>query len=336
MYLPVILLRELGWPAFLVFAAPNVLGAAAVGYVRGGLREGPGLSAHQPAAAWFSIIAIAYSAFFCSFLVAAFAPAAPSWAGAAAGGAVVAAGLAASFLPAQAWLPSALAVFAVSLVTLAALGAGDLAGIPWRTARPPIDVAWLAPVMAFGFLLCPYLDSTFRRALVESPSRHAFAVFAATFPLMLLLTAAYRDRVALAIVPAAHIAAQSVFTVAAHLREVRLRGTSGSRRVLLAVAVALVSVLVLPAAPRDIGEQTYLRVLGFFGLVFPSYVLLFIGPGRVLTRRPRNLVLYAAAMVAFLPLFELAFFHERLWLAPVPVAGILLWRAALVFGRRGA
>ncbi len=336
MYLPVILLRELGWPGFLAFAAPNVLGAAAVGYVRGRMRDGPGIAVHQAAAGWFSIIAIAFNAFFCAFVAAAFTPAAPAWAGAAAGGGVLAAGLAASFLPPRAWLPLSLGVFAVSIVTLAALGAGNLAGIPWRAELPPIQVAWLAPVLAFGFLLCPHLDSTFRRALDQSPSRHAFAVFGATFPLMILLTAAYRDDVALAIIPAAHLAAQCAFTIAAHLREVRLRGSPGTRRVLLAVAVALVSVLVLPAAPMEVGEQTYLRFLGFFGLVFPSYVLLFIGPGGALCLCRRNLIIYAAVMVACLPFFELAFFHDCLWLAPVPVAGILLWRAAHALLRRRA
>ena len=33
MYLPVILLRELGWPAVIAFAAPNLVGCAAFGYL---------------------------------------------------------------------------------------------------------------------------------------------------------------------------------------------------------------------------------------------------------------------------------------------------------------
>ena len=33
MYLPLILLRDYGWPGFIAFAIPNVLGCAAFGYV---------------------------------------------------------------------------------------------------------------------------------------------------------------------------------------------------------------------------------------------------------------------------------------------------------------
>ena len=76
MYLPVILLRELGWPGLLVFAVPNVLGAAAFGYVLGGrLRSDALLARHEPAARWFSIIAIAYHAYFAAFLTTILAPA---------------------------------------------------------------------------------------------------------------------------------------------------------------------------------------------------------------------------------------------------------------------
>ena len=331
MFLPVILLRELGWPAVIAFAVPNVVGCAAFGYLlRDPARRAALLERHRAAARWFSIVAVAYNAYFAAFLVSTLAPSPPAHGLAiAAGFAVIAGGFVLSRLPAAMWPVLAVAVYAVSIATLARLGVSDLATLPLQGAGSGLDLLWLAPVMVFGFLLCPYLDLTFHRAAAESPSRHTFAIFAATFALMLVLTCVYAGRMALAIVPMTHIGTQLLFTTGAHLRETRL---GGARTTTLAAAVAGGGVLlVLAIGPGDAttGEQTYLRFLAFYSLIFPAYVLLFVGPGRVLDLSRRNLVAYAAAMLAGLPLFELAFFHGLMWLLIIPVAGILTWRGSL-------
>ena len=51
---------------------------------------------------------------------------------------------------------------------------------------------------------------------------------------------------------------------------------------------------------------------------------------RVAALSRRNLVAYAALMVVSLPIFELAFFHDRMWLAVVPIGAVLAWRGALL------
>ena len=338
MYLPVILLRELGWPAVIAFAVPNVVGCAAFGYVlRDPARRAALLERHRAATRWFSIVAVAYNAYFAAFLVSTLAPSPPAHGLAiTAGLAVIAGGFVLSYLPTAMWPVLAVAVYAVSMATLVRLGVSDLATLPLQGARnglegarSGLDLLWLAPVMVFGFLLCPYLDLTFHRAAAESPSRHAFAIFAATFALMIVLTCVYAGRMALAIVPMTHIGTQLLFTTGAHLRESR---HGGARTTALAAAVAGGGVLlVLAISPGDAtaGEQIYLRFLAFYGLIFPAYVVLFVGPGRVLDLSRRNLIAYAAAMLAGLPLFELAFFHGHMWLLIIPVAGILTWRGSL-------
>ncbi len=69
MFLPIILLRDFGWPGFLVFAVPNVLGCAAFGYVlRDAGRRADLLRRHERAAVLFSATTIAYHMFFMAFL----------------------------------------------------------------------------------------------------------------------------------------------------------------------------------------------------------------------------------------------------------------------------
>jgi hypothetical protein len=221
-------------------------------------------------------------------------------------------------------------VYAVSLVTLLTLGLSQLSTMPATGTRPADQLIWLAPVMAFGFLLCPYLDLTFHRALREAPSRHAFAIFGVTFAVMILLTCVYRDHVVLAVVPLAHIAAQSLFTTAAHFRELRClgdipRGRGGSLALVVATA-ALLLVLALGSEPAATGEAVYVRFLVFYGLIFPAWVLLFVGPGRGLPMTRRNLLVYAAVMIAALPFYEAGFIRGHMWLVIIPLGGLLLWK----------
>ena len=46
-------------------------------------------------------------------------------------------------------------------------------------------------------------------------------------------------------------------------------------------------------------------------------------------RSRRNLLIWGSAMVAALPFYEFGFIHDRLWLALIPLAGILIWKATL-------
>jgi hypothetical protein len=334
MYLPVILLDDLGWPGLLAFAIPNVVGATAFGYVLASRARSEALIAGQrPALRWFSITAVAYHAFFAAFLVTFLTPDLPApWPGLLAGAAVIAGGLGLSFLPVRVFPVFAVVVYAVSLVTLIRLGLPDLSTMPATGTRSADQLIWLAPVMAFGFLLCPYLDLTFHRALRETPSRHAFAVFGVTFSVMILLTCIYRNHMALAIVPLAHLGAQSLFTTAAHLRELRCLGDTQPARgiglALVVAAAALLLVIGMGSDPKTTGEAVYLRFLVFYGLVFPAWVLLFVGPGRGLPMSRRNALIYAAVMIAAMPFYEAGFIRGHMWLVAIPLVAIVVWAIA--------
>ncbi len=336
MFLPIILVREFGWPGFLVFAVPNVLGCAAFGYVLGDAsRRASLLSRHRPAMVLFSATVLGYHMFFAAYLatmVAGDSSVTLAWALVLPAG-VYLAGYGLSWLPARAWLPVAAVLYAGSMMAFAYLGTAPLRAIEWSGALTSTDLACLAPVFVFGFLLSPYLDLTFHRALDSSPSRHAFAVFGVAFVPILLLTAASRGGFTPALV--GYIAAQSIFTVAAHFRELRAaswpRGR-GPRWALLALPAAAAGLVLLPGD----GENTYLRMLGLYGLIFPAYVLAFMARRGGGAPRMPELLLYGAAMLAFAPVLEVAFIHKITWPAVIPVAAMIIWAgwAALAAARR--
>ena len=233
-----------------------------------------------------------------------------------------------SRLPAGAWVPVAVALYAGSIFMFSVVDIGSLRDIAWSGDMTPTDLVFLAPVFVFGFLLCPYLDLTFHRALDSSPSRHAFAVFGVAFVPILFLTVAYSSGITAVIL--VYITAQAVFTVAAHLREMRSASWPdgrGPRVLLLLLPIAAAGLAVAP------GEDMYRRFLGFYGLIFPAYVLFFMATrGGDAPRRPQ-LVAYAAAMLAFAPLLEVAFIHQLTWPALIPVPVMLGW--ALLRNRVG-
>jgi hypothetical protein len=225
-----------------------------------------------------------------------------------------------SRLPAGAWVPVAVALYAGSIFTFSVVDIGTLRDIAWSGDMTTTDLVFLAPVFVFGFLLCPYLDLTFHRALAGSSSRHTFAVFGVTFVPILFLTVAYSSGITAAVL--VYITVQAVFTVAAHLREMRSAPwprERGPRVFLLLLPIAAAGLAVAP------GEDMYLRFLGFYGLIFPAYVLFFMATrGGNAPSRPQ-LVAYAAAMLAFAPLLELGFVHRITWPAIIPVPVMLAW-----------
>ena len=66
---------------------------------------------------------------------------------------------------------------------------------PFRSGRPTGDqlanLIFLSPVMLIGFLLCPYLDSTFHHARQRTDDRSSRAAFSIGFGLFFLLMIVY-------------------------------------------------------------------------------------------------------------------------------------------------
>ncbi|MCH2186203.1 hypothetical protein MK280_10050, partial [Myxococcota bacterium] len=73
MFLPIILLRLFGWPGFLVFAIPNLVGLVAIGYLCNTERCRAILREHRPAIRLFSAATVAFQLFFLAWVWSTFA-----------------------------------------------------------------------------------------------------------------------------------------------------------------------------------------------------------------------------------------------------------------------
>ena len=349
MFLPILLLRWWGWPGFLAFAVPNVLGCALFGYV---LTPETSRAFSSRFAAWIAVFGGATIAYQAGFLVAAGMPVALLIATPAAAMALA--------LPPRAvaardrvLMLAGVVAWVASCALFSRIGTDPLADLPARGTLPPASLAWAAPFMATGFLLCPYLDPTFHLALQRSPSRHCFGVFGVGFAIMLLFTAGFHDPTtggadlggpmlwgrSIVLWQWGGQAAFTVVAVAAALRSLRDgEGVVLPRVSAAVIALSLVSIAalrsiegllpamadgLLPATGPVPGEPTYLRWLGLYGVVFPAAVLL------GLRRIPWPV--QAAAIVTAGILAEMGMIGARMPLLGASVAVLLiaaLWPAA--------
>lgn len=348
MFLPALLVRDYGIWGFVVFAVPNVIGAAAMGWVLTRDASIRATSTHAAACRVFSIVTIAFQLFFLGGLLTAVVgwPLTRPWwavvmlAGAAIWGLIVA------------WWPrsgSAVTLLASSMLLMLGLRAQG-----WDVHLPdtPVDprLVWMAPVCVFGFLLCPYLDLTFHRArqqTSDADARGAFTLgFGGLFLSMILGTLTYAS-IARGVIDhhvivagtlvagliGSHIAMQLGATVALHATEMsRPRADAGVVRhrvfmaltiAVLVAAIALVTVVILPSAYRGLSrfELVYRLFMTFYGLIFPAYVWLCMIParGEPQTRGPttQKLSVLAIACLLAAPCYWMGFIErETVWLAP--------------------
>jgi len=320
MYLPLILLRDYGWPGFIAFAVPNVIGCAAFGYVVDRGRSEALRAKLGGAMRAFAVATILYQCAFLSWRVAGDPMGPPAQMMLLGGIAVLFVLLRRASGSDAVWIAVGVAACAASAWCALSVGVSRLPEIAWTGARPAVELAYAAPVIVLGFLACPYLDLTFHRARERSPSRHSFAVFGVTFALMLGVSAMTFDPSSGDALPLWPVlvqwTAQACATIGMHARELR-RGVLTVALCLLACAVALWAAPALFAQgarePLSVGaEENYLRLLGLYGLVFPFWL--------VLRLRGRPPWLAAMAIIACLPFMEAGFVGHRSALLLVPPA----------------
>ena len=350
MFLPVIFIRHLGIWGWIVFAVPNVIGAAGMGWV---LRK-PGQSEqivhdHAAACSAFSAVTLAFHIFFLLWFV-------PRLVGLPIAACALA--LAALYLlitmMRQHWdLPAAAIVwiFSIAMLILFVCRSGRI-NIFLTSSEPAINAIWLAPVCIFGFFLNPYLDLTFhraRQALNATEARVAFGLgfglfffsmivftllYAATISPLLAEDWAEHLRPALASIIAAQMIVQAAFTISVHARSFVL--ANPKRGIVFAFLILAQGALFLALAsnllPRirgiDAGELIYLLFMALYAVIFPAYVWLCMIPGRdgvtgPTTAKVRVLLL---CVIVVIPMFWMAFIETKWpWLAP-GLAVILLSR----------
>lgn len=345
MVMPVLLMRDHGWQGFWMFAAPNVLGAAAMGWVIKSRADSRRFTnRHGWAVACFSLVTILFHGVAMPWVFESLGAA--TWTPALLAAAVTAA--LAAVLPTERVPGLAMLVWIVSAVTLGWLVLGGVEP-PVSTIPPARDVVnglFLLPVSFFGFLLCPYLDATFHRTASTLPWAEragAFTLgFGVLFFVMLLTTAAYAAPLAAAIgggsvrLPGAlatvlpiHLGAQAGLSIALHAREGRPKRFCRYRwsaMTALALLIGIGAWVLVRAVPSDLWglsyeEIAYRVVIGAYGLACPVYAWR-------IARRPgvrKPLLNWALAALIASPWLTAGFLlRENVWMLPGIVAALVL------------
>lgn len=306
MYLPVLLLRDYGVWGFVVFAVPNVIGAAAFGWVLARPDASRRLvEKHRPSLLAFSFITIAFQLYFLVWIFTLFSRDNIQLL------VVVAiAGLCVSLFPRSRSGDRGTIIRASIILALSLIAAATFLNSGSHVIRLPppqheMDVVWVMPVCLFGFALCPYLDLTFHHARQRSPGMSGAAAFTLGFGVfflaMILFTFAYagwldhamRSPIALTLtIPAVavlvHVCVQLIYTMQVHVEQAMESVRPRTRRVawgffaFVTVDVIVMAMLVTAPTGHDmsLAEITYRVFLSFYGLVFPAYVWLLMIPTR--------------------------------------------------------
>ena len=357
MYLPVLLTRpnEFGLWGWIVFALPNVIGAAAMGAVLlNAERSRKLLSQHATMATVFSIVTIAFHVYFVGWMlvrIVDFYPAAATF--------IVAAILfAIGGARRDLWLAGVALVVSCVCFGFALTQPLDVGRMLW-TADPRPELLALTPVCMFGFFLCPYLDLTFHRARQMTAPKAGIRAFQLGFGVfffaMIVFTLCYArwldggvaglNNKLMAWAVGIHMITQIAFTLAVHVRTV-LGAANKVRFTRLALVLCAAGAMGLSAIPlkwalipalytgatgdryHETGEVIYRCFMAYYGLVAPAYVWLCMIPtrdGRTTPDRYR-LGRFALAVLLALPCYWMGFVERQYWW--------LLLGLAIVIGMR--
>ncbi len=349
MFLPALLMRDMGWAGYWIFAIPNVVGAAAMGWtLKSRSSSTDFVQTHAQAIWWFSAVTLAFHFFWIlwlsSFIQEAFNIPLHYLAGCI--GIVCIFVLFTSRAVRLSQTPKiALALLLFSFAVLIGASCSNelqtASASLINSAQQPMNFLWMLPVMLFGFLLCPYLDITFHHARQQLDSkkngRLGFTIgFVGFFFFMILLTTRYAGVISsamdgsqvssgitmwLAAGILIHMLCQWIFTVHVHFDRIRTLPSAKPKQSMLLALVVIsgiigVSASWLPSYSGLLGgEIVYRLFMAAYGLVFPSYMLY-----RVIARRNNgsaNPFTMWITMALALPFFWMGFIERQpIWLLP--------------------
>ena len=138
---------------------------------------------------------------------------------------------------------------------------------------------------------------------------------------------------------------QATFTISVHMREIRLLEANdgwGSTSLLTTISLLGVAIgfLIWMTCCFDIArawlDDTYLRFLGLYGLVFPAWILAFmLGNAR---RDTLTISLLVIGLLIAMPMAELGMIHDTRWwlLPPVIVVMATATVISVIGGNRSA
>lgn len=361
MFFPILLLRDFGLWGWVVFAVPNVVGAAAMGFVLTRESSERVVERHKPAIAIFSAITFVFHFVIIAMIGTLFVG----------NGAelpflmilLVFAGL--IHWRSRYKLPIACMVTAASLLLFCIwhFGADSWEHVDWSLDPPRLGMEPLLlflPASIAGFALCPYLDITFHRARQSTAphtGRMAFVLgFGVVFLVMIVFSLSYAGAmeplfgffehnpalfVPLLPVVAIHVVVQAGFTCASHLtcypsrpRRVGTWKEAGQGAAIGLLAAAPLAVFFVPIDGISRLEAVYRSFLLFYGLVFPAYVFLCMIPTWREVVLSRKRLVFAVATVIALPMGFAGFVIGVSWWIPASLGVLVVARGVIeVMGR---
>ncbi len=373
MVFPIFMIADFGWPGWVVFVVPNVIGAASVGFLLRSRAHAEGfLETHRHAVRAFSWVTCIFHVFVLAHLV-------PGMQvltgvreifGGATSDLVLILGLTAvlSFfawrfarrdsiatIARDAWV---VLVLSAVLLLLApqARGTGGYHMPSFSHEFPRWMALFALAGTSLGFLTCPFLDVTFLRIRsgLDDPkrARAAFALgFCVPFLALVTMTGLYASSFFFRRHGASfyfydfivgHILVQSVFTIGFHAWATR-RIPKPNRTDVWLVPISIVVGLLLFGGQevKEFFSPTgfpfrfgYELLISAYALPFPAYVWIVC----VWAKRPtrRSLTVCAIAIVLAGPLFWIGYLGDRWEFVPLGVAVVLASPALLFVGKRGA
>lgn len=343
MWFPVYMVKDWGWPGWAAFLAPNAIGAALVGFIHTASSSPRFVAANLPAMRAFSVVTILFHVSWLTWLLPCLisrSVVGQGWVGGAI--AVLALLVAARMSAKKNWTARAIIVYLLSVAAaVASWRLSSTLRVPPETGEQTLNSLHFAlPMLILGFGLCPHLDLTFHRVRQETQGASGAAAFALAFglffPLLMLFTLLYaggiRDRT-WTIYLLIHLVPQAVFTIAAHLRELRPDGLGEwgvawpkRRTQLVAGMVLMFTSAALPWMPQYkpsvlATRLAYELFMSFYALLFPAYIwIVAIDRGQ---SRPASIRAWIIASILAAPCMWVGYIERRyIWL--LPAVGIVL------------
>ena len=339
MFLPTLLMRDYGSAAWFIFAIPNVIGAAAMGWVLKSPESSARLVAqHREACLVFSYVTLSFHLYFIFWIARDYLPYL-------AGPTIVALIVFVMLGRLGRVNVNALLALVTSSVVIALWLYWGQRMPQYQVRSDTLSLTGLASVCTLGFLTCPYLDLTFhhaRQSLGRRESRWAFSIgFGVFFLAMIVFTALYAPFFAGATFSdqnhdllrktlTLHIGVQIALTIYLHFRQaVVLQGTS--RGWLMFIVLPVVGTALVKYGDTynhfSAAELVYRLFMSCYGLIFPAYVWLCMLPRRDGSRPTRrDLLVLATVVILVSPLYWIAFIEGKMaWMLPA-VAGVLVAR----------
>jgi len=343
MFLPVLLVKDFGGWAWVIFAVPNCIGAAAMGWtMRSREQSRQFVIDHAVACRVFSLVTIAFHIFFVSWML----PLRLGPWGYVASAVLVQLAFT-PFVKVRTTLVMSVLTLLISVGLAVALGSRGALQMPALTPMQPEEFLGLSLVCALGFLLCPYLDLTFHRARQATSDFGAQVAFGFGFCIMFLamivLTLLYTQTLfsiagVSTVLLMIHIGVQAAFTVNVHAASVQQQAESrddrGNTRAALGAALAIGFTAALVAHLSEqtgwsyrgmtIGELLYRSFMSFYGLVAPAYLLC------AWARRRPSVRWWIATILLAAPFYWIGFMEAAMsWTA----VGVFIVLAMSLLGR---